>query len=331
MTALDVKGAVKSAYSTFELFMRYYRFLGNRNRKWIGSKCLVKNENDKCDLLHIGTEQFFYSKNYDDMTLGKNTERIITKLLENAGFNDIYNVDKLNKTHNNALTIQNANSAFLNLWPALEIIGIDGYGKRNSKIRRILDNIIPILKRRYVRNVIKELHDYLKGNLERHEYKYLMDKIEECGEENFKIACLIISNKYDGMRCELYDMLKEYPLIRSRISQLHEDVFKNKKKFISELSRYGQRVEWHVQRLYRVRNSIIHSGDGDDKIISLIEHLHSYVGELIFEIIDRLTCSDSLGSVSNVLFDAHLYIEAIYRNSEEDLDFSIEDIRKLMQ
>lgn len=125
-------------------------------------------------------------------------------------------------------------------------------------------------------------------------------------------------------------MLKNYPLLRSRISQLNEDVFKKKKELFTELNRYGQRLIWHIQRLYRVRNSIIHSGEPEKNMVYLVEHLHSYVDEVLLDIIDRMTRSCSLGTIANVLLDAQLFMDTIEKEYTKDEEFQPSDIKMIM-
>lgn len=138
----------------------------------------------------------------------------------------------------------------------------------------------------------------------------------------------MILEKYDETRKQAYGLLKHYPLIRSRISQLHEDVFKDKKKYLNELSRYGQRIEWHIQRLYRTRNAIIHSGDEPENIVYLGEHLHDYVDELIMEILNRITQPHGLTAIDSVIIDSQVFMDRI--NSKDFLknpEFSEDDVR----
>ena len=329
--ALDVNGAASQAYETFSLFMRYYKFLGNRDQKWYEDKCLVKDSSDNISFPHMGPERYFYSQDYDDRTLGRNSERIITKLLENTGRDDFFKIDKIIRAHNTALSSPDISNAFLNLWSVLEIIGVDDFGGETTKIRQVLINIVPVLKRNYVNRVVEELHDYLKGNLQAEVYDELISNIKEDGSEEYKIACLCSLQEYGEIRKKSYELLKQYPLIRSRISQLYEDVFKKKKKLITELNRYGQRLTWHIQRLYRVRNSIIHSAEPDGNMVSLVEHLHSYVDEVLLDIIDRMTRQDGLGTVANVLLDAQFYIDNLEKEFNKDEGFKASEIKTLLQ
>ncbi len=330
-SALDANGAANYAFNAFDLFVRYFRFLGNRNSELCGDKCLVRDSNDNVLKVYFGPKRYFYSRDYDDSTLGKKSESVINELIEKTSNNDLYKIDKLIKSHNSALLCSDINNSFLNLWSVLEIVCIDDCESNASKIKHIIDSIVPILKRNYFRVIFGELHDYLKANLKTDSYRDLLNKISEDGSDDYKIACLVLLEKYEDLLNNAYDMLKDYPLIRSRISQLNEDVFKKKRKYKSELERYGQRLTWHIQRLYRVRNGIIHSGEPDDNIVFLVEHLHSYVDEVVLDVIERMTREHSVGSISNVILDAQLHIERIEKSYDNDESFSSADIDFLFE
>lgn len=81
--------------------------------------------------------------------------------------------------------------------------------------------------------------------------------------------------------------------------------------------------------MYRTRNTIIHSGENPDNLKALGEHLHSYVDELLVEIIEQLTSEKRLGTIDNVLIAAEFDMDAIRAkfNSKEKLE--IKDIRYL--
>lgn len=326
--ALDSDSAAERAYHQFNLFARYYMFLGNRNEEWCGEKAIVKDSED-----HIYSPPFMpigfrYSQDYDRRTLGVSSEYIITNLIENAEREDFYKVDKLIRTHNIALDSPDIGNGFLNLWSVLEIIGVSYH--EESKIKEIMNAVIPILKRNYVGRIFEELHDYLKANLSEEEYNSLIDEVKEEGTEEHKIGSLVILDAYDDLRKKAYSLLSNYPVIRSRICQLHKDVFSNKNKLLDELDRYEQRVRWHLQRLYRTRNAIIHSGESSLYLKFLGEHLHDYVDELILEIVGKITSDNSLCSIDNVIIDSQSFMDKIYRDYKNGGSFSEEDIRQLI-
>lgn len=332
VTALDVNGAAKRAYENINLFIRYYKFLGNRDEEWCGKKCLVINSDGQSEYPYFGSDRYFYSKDFDDRTLGINSEHIITKLIESARGNDFVKIDKIIQTHNTALTSPDINNAFLNLWSVLEIISVDLFASDTSKIKQVLNNIVPVLERTRFIRIVEELHDYLKGNISQQDYSSFLSLISEEGSEEYKIACFVGLKKYKTERKQACDTwLRKYPLIRSRIYMLYDSMLSSKKVYLSEVNRYGQRLIWHIQRLYRVRNSIIHSGEPDNNMVALVEHLHSYVDEVLLDIIIRITRSNSMRTVENVLMDAKVFIDIINKEYSKEEEFTADDIRFLMQ
>lgn len=327
-SALDPNGAAIRAYNILSIFMLFYKFLGNRDEDWCWDTALVKDSDGVVEFSHLKPYHYAISKDYDNQTLGESSARIMSKLLDNAVGNDLFIIHKIIETHNTAIESHDAKNAFLNLWSIIEIVGVHDH--TDSKIKEILRSIVPVLERNYVNIVVDELHDYIKANVDSDEYSRIISSLNLTESEKFKIACLLILPEHEDKRKEMYQALFHYPLIRSRMSQLHEDVFKDKKKYVAELNRYAQRLTWHIQRLYRVRNAIIHSGDTDDNIKALVEHLHSYADEIILEIMDRLTQENTLGSISNVLIDAQVYLENIEKEWKKSDAFTLDDVRKML-
>lgn len=57
-------------------------------------------------------------------------------------------------------------------------------------------------------------------------------------------------------------------------------------EIINRLDHYTQKIRWHIQRLYRIRNEITHSAFKQNKsLIIYIEHLYSYLAQIMSEIV----------------------------------------------
>lgn len=322
---LDENKAAQEVYENINLFIRFYKFLGYRREEWFFKKCLVKDEEDNCVPLDLRPQGYSFSEDYDDRTIGIISEKMLTALLETP-HNTFYAIDNVLQIHNMAIENPDMKNAFLNLWSILEIIGVSKHD--DNKMTEIEKSIIPILQNDYSHNIFEELHDYIKANISKKSYNEIIENVSEEGDDYFKIACIVILDKYDEERKKLYQILENYPLIRSRISQLNE-LFRHKKTFLNDLDRYSRRLKWHLRRMYRTRNTIIHSGENPDNLKALGEHLHSYVDELLVEIIEQLTSEKRLGTIDNVLIAAEFDMDAIRAkfNSKEKLE--IKDIRYL--
>lgn len=116
-----------------------------------------------------------------------------------------------------------------------------------------------------------------------------------------KLFYLCFLDEYQDVRKEGYRLLANYPVLRSRISQFA--ALKNTKELFEVVENYAQRVEWHIYRMYRVRNSIVHSGIFPEYIKDLGQHLHSYSDAILNEFLCKLGGDIPFDSVSNVLTD----------------------------
>ena len=110
----------------------------------------------------------------------------------------------------------------------------------------------------------------------------------------------------------MYALLKDYPLLRSRISQCYAD-FSDKQNLLAEIERFTRRIGWHLKRLYRTRNAIIHAGQNPSNLKALGEHLHSYVDSCLVEIITLLATEYKLKTIDNVIIDIQLNEATIMR------------------
>ena len=61
-------------------------------------------------------------------------------------------------------------------------------------------------------------------------------------------------------RDELYSRTEPFPLLRHRVCTLYDQLH-NSKGIKNILNIHTQRVEWHLYRIYRARNYIIHDAN----------------------------------------------------------------------
>ena len=68
-------------------------------------------------------------------------------------------------------------------------------------------------------------------------------------------------------RKALYQQADKYPLLKNRVFTLNE-AFYNSKNIKALIQEHAQRVEWHIYRIYRARNYIVHDAEGNEKLNS---------------------------------------------------------------
>ena len=93
----------------------------------------------------------------------------------------------------------------------------------------------------------------------------------------------------------------------------------NKKDFFALSQQYRKRVKWHLYRLYRTRNSIVHAGRVPSRIQVLGEHLHSYVDSIMFETAIKLSSQNQLKTIDSVFVDTQLLVR------KKEQHFSVEE------
>ena len=94
---------------------------------------------------------------------------------------------------------------------------------------------------------------------------------------------------------------------------------------------YAQRLKWHLYRLYRVRNGIVHAGDKSRHIQVLGEHLHIYCDGIIMELISKLASEVSFVTIQDVLVDTKLLISSKEDWFKDNGEFSRKDISYLIE
>lgn len=106
------------------------------------------------------------------------------------------------------------------------------------------------------------------------------------------------------------------PLLRHRVFVLKRalESASNIHEFIAEHSR---RVSWHLSRIYRNRNLLLHAGRSLPYRDSLVESLHSYFHDLIGALQERFTLPSPPHDIDSALLGirmdqaAHLeYLDA---------------------
>lgn len=315
--------AAEIAYDRLDLFFSFYKFVGNKKFFSIQKKAMVIAAEQPP--IFVDAHKFAYNiiDDIDFEKIGTTSDTLLTGILINAK-SEYSLLRKSIELHNTALTVQDFKSGFLNLWASIEVLCQPK--NEGNKFEYVLKNVIPILKKEYLVSVIENIKECLKGNLSEQEYTEIINLCTEIGCDNKKLFYLLLLPKYQEERKKIYDALGKYPVLRSRIACIAElNTTKKMKKYIEN---YSQRVTWHLYRMYRTRNAIIHSGDVPHNIKYLGEHLHAYADKILEEFIIKLSGSIPFDSTNNVIIDTKFASERIDNVLEKDqkIDEEIIDV-----
>lgn len=302
--ALDEQTAAWKAYIKLNSLFTYYRFFSEGKENWFSNIAKVIDENKEASFVNLKYQGLDYTKDVRRESLAKGSMAVAVLLKRNAKDSCDLIFRALN-AHNSANDGIDVKTRFLNLWSTLEILLVSS--KEESKITEIKNKLVPILKNDYLSYLHLSIEASISKLIDRDRIQLIIEKVDE-EDRNHWLLFVIALDKYEKQRTELYSLLKSYPVLRSRIALLHE-MCNNKKEFLKSIDTFEQRVDWHITRLYRTRNTIIHSGLIPKNTEDLTEHLHSYVDECLNEIIVSLATNPQLGTISNCIIDAQIRSE----------------------
>lgn len=322
--ALDASKAATIAIDRINLFSSFYQYFGNYSGKLVQREALVipSEGTERTQITNRDTFTIFGNDN--SPLMGELSEMIITRLINNANCS-IHHIREITDLHNQAISNNGLKNGFLNLWSILEMLCVSN--PDDSKIDSIIAQTVPVLKNDFWSSYLHDIADNMKRVLSQDYYQSMIEKIIDGNNEDEKIACMIFLKQYSGLLDSVIDNLQSYPVLRSRILDLHDN-HKTRKDIASDANQYARRITWHLYRLYRARNQITHSGKKPADLKDLGEHLHTYVCCLANEVIISLALKP-LCHIPNVFIDLELEYETKDQYFLQNAPIDNESISKL--
>ncbi|MCI9625707.1 MAG: hypothetical protein HFI90_02875 [Clostridia bacterium] len=301
----DNYSAMKKAYERLNIFIKFYRVISNNSKQFIRNfGAVIDLERDIC--IKIPVKPLGYKS--IEIEPQADLTKIVDKIILNCQKKDTLTYTKLNRMidlHNDAIQQLDLKDGFLSLWSILEMVGLDINSE--SKIDGVINNLTPVLQKDYFSNVFSNISGDLRDNLDRDDYANLLYKLgysKGTLEEEY-IAKFIFFPEFEELREEYFGKLEKFPVIRNKIYNLW-NLRRSKNEIFRISQKYIKRVKWHIYRLYRTRNSIVHTGKVEYGLKMLGEHLHIYTDAVITDIITKLALRSNLRTINDVLLDAKL-------------------------
>lgn len=205
----------------------------------------------------------------------------------------IQRIDSSKQLHENALITDNLDNQFVNLFTALEVLIPKDINSKNARIAQIYETLVPYLCVNYYRNLISSIDESLKS-WNKGFYKRILSTVTEGTDDVERLAALMVLKKYDSDDVnnkkelnKLYDQLAadKFFLMIHRMFDMH-NILSKPKEILKFLVRHEERIRWHVDRIYRTRNMIVHGGRSPHYIATMVENLHSYYDTLVNQLIE---------------------------------------------
>lgn len=177
--------------------------------------------------------------------------------------------------HNNALDSKEPTNQLLDLWTAVETL-IGFRSGDEDKINVVCDILTNILNRTYLYSHITQLHKDIMAVCEKNGEDTLSSI---AGEEQpvWKLAKILSVKDCQEDYDKLYHLCEEYPLLQYRMEYFSKKVFVNSESVYKELVRHKAKLRWHIMRIYRNRNMIVHNGEYMPYLNVILGNLHYYI------------------------------------------------------
>lgn len=164
----------------------------------------------------------------------------------------------------------------INLWTSLETIAPSLKGK--SIIGSVCKGALPIIGIQYISRTFLTV----ARDIKRWDNKKFKSALKEVVNGNGiveKTFLLICDSNYDTHCKSLLAEMKDFPLLKYRIFNLNKR-FKSGKSAAAEIRLHMTKAEQQLHRIYRARNSIVHSAEKDQLTENLIISAHEYFDQI---------------------------------------------------
>lgn len=171
---------------------------------------------------------------------------------------------------------------YMNLWVALESLART---KMYPDIISCVKQTVPAaMTLRYIYRIIRNyVEDCIRCKVKFDFVEHNIDMKQDTKQKLVKETIEIFRNQ------DLYDILLKktegHSLLKYRTEKIYE-LLNDVKLLKGKVKNHHDRVEWQIQRLYRIRNEIVHSAlQNETSLIMYIEHLYDYLSTFITEIV----------------------------------------------
>lgn len=196
-------------------------------------------------------------------------------IFSNLRGNSMYRFIRALELHGTALAAPEEESQLLNIWIAFETLFVrrgDG-----SKIKEVVSSVQPYVCSCWVSYLFAELFSEISTS---HKEKWLrlLDAAPELQSlpEQVSLAAAISVKKFEPQVTAFLAELDDDPLLRQRIFLCigWAQTSKNIIQFQRDIS---DRVNYDLNRIYRTRNQVVHSGRSSDGVGEVVQSAHFYL------------------------------------------------------
>ena len=202
--------------------------------------------------------------------------------------------------HTAALNSKRNEEQLVNLWTAIEALAPTG--EPQKIINKVKKFVLPLLCNQYPKSLLKDFLRYIKYYGDKGSSDILASVPVE-GGAIIKMAALFSLEEMDDHGKKLLKYFADNPLIRYRMHCL-KTMFGSGRSLSNKIKNYRMLVGWQLERIYRTRSNIVHTGSYPTNLDILIENLHYYYDMVVKGIEIKLSNNRNIISLENVYWES---------------------------
>jgi hypothetical protein len=209
--------------------------------------------------------------------------------------------------HNTAIRSEAPENQLLEFWSAIEVL-FPPTTEESDRVLQIAGAMVCFEASEYAAKIAADLYKAIKnshyaGALE------ILSEIPEGGNVIEKCLALFSIEKNEPIRDKFYNLFEKHPLLKNRIYYLNTR-FASADLVLKTLKGHIERVSWQIQRIYRARNVIIHSGKTLPYVNILVENLHSYIDRVLDLLNEKISRSSHSTTIDQIVLEVKLESES---------------------
>ena len=173
------------------------------------------------------------------------------------------------------------------MWAALETLA--GAHEGATAIERVTESIVPLMISRHVHRTTRYLTILADRYVNQQKEEDLgpgLSRLPKRRVPQDQMLLTLASPDEDPKISGLLTAIKD-PYFRFKIYQAWK-IFHNPKEVKKQLEKSKRRLSWHLARIYRERNLLVHQGIESEYITPLLDNLQNYLVTLVQRIIHEL-------------------------------------------
>lgn len=195
--------------------------------------------------------------------------------------------------HRLSLTATSDEARLVNLWVALESLCQQG---GDSIINRVCSKTSPCVASGNVRKILVSMAIYVRFFWDEtsfddfHKLFPNASRTDKRSSLPIEDLLAILLKPADSPELkQLFALVGSHPLLCHRLFRVKKRMLNESQSVAKSMTIHAKNIDWQLRRIYRVRNAIVHRGRSVPYLRQLIQHLHSYVVNVLQTLIYELT------------------------------------------